>query len=40
MWSSAEAKEREHAQLRTNYYRRRAEALLAQGEAGSGRDIS
>jgi hypothetical protein len=33
MWSAAEAKERERAQLRTNYYRRRAEALLAKGDA-------
>jgi hypothetical protein len=33
MWSPAEAKERERAQLRTNYYRRRAEALAANGDA-------
>jgi hypothetical protein len=33
MWSAAEAKERERAQLRTNYYRRRAEALAAKGDA-------
>jgi len=33
MWSTAEAKDRERAQLRTNYYRRRAEALLAKGDA-------
>jgi hypothetical protein len=33
MWSAAEAKERERAQLRTNYYRRRAEALVAKGDA-------
>jgi hypothetical protein len=33
MWSAAEAKERERAQLRTNYYRRRAEALPAKGDA-------
>jgi hypothetical protein len=33
MWSPADAKERERAQLRTNYYRRRAGALLAKGEA-------
>jgi hypothetical protein len=33
MWSVAEARERERAQLRTNYYRRRAEALAAKGDA-------
>jgi hypothetical protein len=33
MWSAAEAKERERAQLRTNYYSRRAEALVAKGDA-------
>jgi hypothetical protein len=33
MWSPAEAKQRERAQLRTNYYRRRAEALAAKGDA-------
>jgi hypothetical protein len=33
MWTAAEARERERAQLRTNYYRRRAEALLARGDA-------
>jgi hypothetical protein len=32
MWSPAEAKERERAQLRTNYYRRRADALAANGD--------
>jgi hypothetical protein len=33
MWSAAEAKDRERVQLRTNYYRRRAEALTAKGDA-------
>jgi hypothetical protein len=33
MWNAAEARERERAQLRTNYYRRRAEALAANGDA-------
>jgi len=37
MSSATEAKERERAQLRTNYHRRRAEALLAKGDAAGAR---